>query len=484
VIEVVFTAAEARAIAPLLIVSVVAMISLVYEAFADDATSDPGRPVWLCLAGIVGGLVSTVVLWENGQTAFGGTYALDGVAAFTNVVCLLAAGLSLMTAPGYLARIGVRAREYYPLVLFAVGGMMVMGSARDLIVLFLGIEIMSIAAYVLAGCHRTDHASGEAALKYFLLGAFATGFLLYGIAIVYGATGSTAYGPIAAALPNASRLLVLGGVALLIVALGFKVSAVPFHFWAPDVYQGAPTSVTALMAVGIKAAAVAGFARLFITAFGSLHDEWGMLLWWLAVLTMTVGNVVAIAQNNVKRMLAYSSIAHAGYLLAAIVAGTPRGGGAVLFYLLAYAFMNLGAFAVVIAIGRKGEPNEQFSDYAGLATRRPLIAAAMVLFMLSLTGIPPLVGFVGKLYLIEAIVQAGYIWLAVIMVLNSAISAYYYLRLIIEMYMRDPEGEETTMEPAPLLIACLLVATVGTIFFGIFPDGPLDFARQSFLALR
>ena len=482
-IDVVFTAAEARAVTPLLIVVLAAMTTLLYEVFAEEH-GDPSRPVWLSLAGVAGGLISTAVLWRNGDNAFNGTFALDGVAAFTNLVCLIAAGLSLLMAPSYLASIGVRAREYYPLVLFAVAGMMVMGAARDLIILFLGIEIMSLAAYVLAGVHRTDRASGEAALKYFLLGAFATGFLLYGIAILYGATGSTSYAGIAAALPNASRTLVLGGVALLVVALGFKVSAVPFHFWAPDVYQGAPTSVTALMAVGIKAAAVASFARLFIIAFASLHDQWAMLVWVLAVLTMTVGNVVAIAQNNVKRMLAYSSIAHAGYLLAAIVAGTPRGGGAVLFYLLAYAFMNLGAFAVVIAIGRKGEPNEQFSDYAGLASRRPLIAAAMVLFMLSLTGIPPLVGFVGKLYLIEAIVQAGYIWLAVIMVLNSAVSAYYYLRLIIEMYMRDPASPETAFDPAPLLVACLLVATVGTIYFGIFPDGPLDFARQSFLALH
>jgi NADH-quinone oxidoreductase subunit N len=483
VIEVVFGGAELRAITPLLVVVVAAMTSLLYEVFNDQG-GDPARPVWLSLAGIVGGILATVLLWENGHSAFGGTFALDGVSAFTNVVCLLAAGLSLLLAPAYMASIGVRAREFYPLVLFAASGMMVMGGARDLIVLFLGIEIMSIAAYVLAGIHRTDKKSGEAALKYFLLGAFATGFLLYGIAILYGATGSTGYDAIAAALPKASKLLVLGGVALLIVALGFKVSAVPFHFWAPDVYQGAPTSVTVLMAVGIKAAAVAGFARLFIVALASLHDDWAMVVWWLAVLTMTVGNVVAIAQSNVKRMLAYSSIAHAGYLLAAIVAGTPRGGGAVLFYLLAYTFMNVGAFAVVISLGRKGEANEQFEDYAGLASRQPLIAAAMVLFMLSLTGIPPLVGFVGKLYLLEAMVQAGYVWLAIIVVLNSAVSAYYYLRLIFEMYMRDSAHEVTAMEPAPLLIACLLLATVGTIYFGIFPDGPLDFARQSFLALR
>lgn len=482
-IDVVFTGAEARAIAPVLVVVAVAMIDLLYQTFASDPI-EASRPLWISLAGVAGGLVATALFWDNGQTAFLGTYVLDGVAAFTNVVCLIAAGLSLMMAPAYLTMIGVRAREFYPLVLFAVSGMMIMGAARDLIVLFLGLEIMSIAAYVLAGIHRTDEKSGEAALKYFILGAFATGFLLYGIAILYGATGSTVYADIAAAVLAAPRPVVLGGVALLIVALGFKVSAVPFHFWAPDVYQGAPTSVTALMAVGIKAAAVAGFARLFLTAFSPLHAEWGVLLWWLSVLTMTVGNFVAIAQNNVKRMLAYSSIAHAGYLLAAIVAGTPRGGGAVLFYLLAYAFMNLGAFAVVIALGAKGEPNEQFSDYAGLASRRPLVAAAMVLFMLSLTGIPPLVGFVGKLYLIEAIVQAGYIWLAVIMVLNSAVSAYYYLRVIIEMFMRDPVKPEVAVEPAPFLVACLLVATVGTIYFGIFPDAPLDFARDSFLALR
>ncbi|MEW6272760.1 MAG: NADH-quinone oxidoreductase subunit N [Thermodesulfobacteriota bacterium] len=483
-IDVVFTGDEARALAPLLVVLVVAMAGLLVEAFAADQGEEPYRPVWFSLAGVAGGILATVLLWDNAHSAFQGTFALDGVAAFTNVVCLLAAAASILTAPAYLANLGVRAREFYPLVLFAASGMMVMGAARDLIVLFLGLEIMSIAAYVLAGIHRTDRASGEAALKYFLLGAFATGFLLYGIAVFYGVTGSTSYAAIAAALPNASRFVVLGGVALLIVALGFKVSAVPFHFWAPDVYQGAPTSVTALMAVGIKAAAVAGFARLFITAFAALHADWAMVVWWLSVLTMTVGNVVAIAQSNVKRMLAYSSIAHAGYLLAAIVAGTPRGGGAVLFYLLAYAFMNLGAFAVVIAIGVKGEPNEQFSDYAGLASRHPLIASAMTLFMLSLTGIPPLVGFVGKLYLIEAIVDAGYIWLAVIMVLNSAVSAYYYLRVIIEMFMRDAEKPPVAIEPAPFLVACLLLATVGTIFFGLFPDGPLDFARESFRALQ
>jgi NADH-quinone oxidoreductase subunit N len=335
---------------------------------------------------------------------------------------------------------------------------------------------------VLAGIQRHEPRSGEASLKYFVLGAFATCFLLYGIALFYGATGSTSYAGIAAALHPGPSPAVLGAIALLIVALGFKVGVVPFHFWAPDVYQGSPTAVTALMAVGIKAAAVVATARLFLFGLGALHLDWGIVLWWIAVLTMSLGNVLAIAQNNVKRMLAYSSIAHAGYLVAAIAAGTPRGGSAALFYLLAYAFMNLGAFAVVIALGAKGDPNELVSDYSGLGQRRPLLAGAMVLFLLSLTGIPPLVGFAGKLYILEALVQAGYPGLAVIITLNSVVSGYYYLRLVVEMFMRDPVEEAPVLEPRPYLMVCVGIALIGTVFFGVFPDLALEFARHSFLA--
>lgn len=483
-IEIQFGAAEARAIAPFAILCLFAIGILLYETFFPDNDRGPELPFWFSILGLAGAGIASLVGWTDGAAAYGGTFGIDGVAVFTNMVCILAAGLSLMMGVHYMDQIGVRAREFHPLVLFAVSGMLLMGGARDLIVLFLGVEVMSLPAYVLAGIRRQDPKSGEAALKYFLLGAFATSFLLYGIALLYGATGTTSYAGIAAALGEAPRLSVLAGIGMLIVALGFKVGVVPFHFWAPDVYQGAPTNVTALMAVGVKAAAVVGTARLFLTALGGLHVDWSTVLWWIAVATMTLGNFVAISQNNVKRMLAYSSVAHAGYLLAAIAAGTSRGGGAVLFYLLTYAFMNLGAFAVVIAVGARDEPNEQLSDFAGLGSRQPLLGGAMVLFLFSLMGIPPLAGFVGKLYIIEALVHSGLVWLSVILILNSVVSGYYYLRVIVEMFMRDPTGDAPEPEPRPYLMACVFLALVGTVFFGIFPDSALDAARDSFAALR
>ncbi|MBM4265962.1 MAG: NADH-quinone oxidoreductase subunit N [Deltaproteobacteria bacterium] len=482
-IEIPFGAAEAWAIAPFTVIALFAMGILLYETFRTD-DHGPELTFWFSILGLAGAAIASLLAWDNGSVAFGGTFATDGVAVFTNLICILAAGLSLMMGVHYMELIRVRAREFQPLVLFAVSGMFIMGGARDLIVLFLGIEVMSIPAYVLAGIHRQDHASGEAALKYFLLGAFATSFLLYGIALVYGATGTTTYAGISMALSTAPHLALLGGIALLIVALGFKVGVVPFHFWAPDVYQGAPTAVTALMAVGIKAAAVVGTARLFLSGFAGMHVEWSIVLWWISVATMTLGNVVAIVQSNVKRMLAYSSVAHAGYLIAAIASGTPRGGGAILFYLLAYAFMNLGAFAVVIAVGAKDEPNEKMSDFAGLATRRPLLSGAMALFLLSLMGIPPLVGFVGKLYIIEALIAAGQVGLGVIVILNSVVSGYYYLRVIIEMFMKDATREIPALDPRPYLMVCVAIALAGTIFFGIFPDLALEAARDSFAALR
>jgi NADH-quinone oxidoreductase subunit N len=478
----VFGAAEWQAIAPFCVVALAGMIVLLYDVFASERPST-ARIMLMSQAGLVAGLAVNLFLLGSDEPAFGGTFALDGIALFANLVFLLAASLTLFMAQGYLEMIHVRAREFYPLVLFATSGMMVMAAARDLIVLFLGLEVMSVASYVLAGIHRRDPASGEASLKYFVLGAFATCFLLYGIAALYGATGATSYDGIAAGIPDAPQLALLAGIALLLVGLGFKVAAVPFHFWTPDVYQGAPSAVTALMAVGVKAAAFAGFARLFLSGLGSLHVDWAMVVWWLSVLTMTVANVLAIAQRNVKRMLAYSSIAHAGYLLVPIVAGTPRGGAAVLFYLLTYAFMTLGAFGVVIALGAKGDPNEMIEDYEGLGDRRPLLAGAMVLFLLSLTGIPPLAGFAGKLYLIEAAVNAGYLWLAIFVVLNSAVAAYYYLAVVIAMFMRDATKPVPEWERRPYLSFSLLVATVGTIYFGVFPSHALDFARVSFQSI-
>jgi NADH-quinone oxidoreductase subunit N len=272
-------------------------------------------------------------------------------------------------------------------------------------------------------------------------------------------------------------------VALLIVGFGFKVAAAPFHVWTPDVYEGSPTTVTAFMAVGVKAAAFAAFARVFLHTLGPIHAEWQGILWVLAVLTMTVGNVTALVQRNIKRMLAYSSIAHAGYLLVAMVAGKDLGGAALMYYLVAYGLMNLGAFGVVIAVGRKGDPNEALSDYAGLGFRYPALGMAMTIFMLSLTGVPPLVGFTGKFYIFSAAVQADYIGLAVIGVLNSVVSAYYYIRVVVNMYMQEGEGVIDLPSVRPALTTAIVVAAVGTVFLGVFPSASISLARESFLSL-
>ncbi|MFM8410210.1 MAG: NADH-quinone oxidoreductase subunit N [Alphaproteobacteria bacterium] len=477
-IQVPFGAAEWQSIAPFALVAIGGMIALLWAVFAEER---PGTtPVmWMAQAGLAAGAVATFSMFGTERSAFGGTFALDGMALLANVVFLVAASMTMFMAQGHLDGMGVRAREFYPLVLFATSGMMIMACARDLVVLFLGIEVMSLAAYVLAGIHRRDRGSTEAALKYFVLGAFATCFLLYGIAAFYGATGATSYEGIRAGIAAAPRVALLGGIALLVVALGFKAAIVPFQAWTPDVYQGAPTAVTAFMSVGVKAAAFVGIGRLFFDALGPLHVDWQKIFWVLAALTMTVGNVLALVQRNVKRMLAYSSIAHAGYLLAGVAVGTPRAGGAVLLYLLTYAFMTLGAFGVLIALGRGEKPNDDLDDLRGLADRRPMLAGAMTIFLLSLIGIPPLAGFVGKLYLVEAAVSAGWFWLSIVTVLNSAVAAYYYLSVIIAMWMRDPVSEEPAAESRPYLSAALFVAAVGTVLLGLFPSGTLDFARHA-----
>jgi NADH-quinone oxidoreductase subunit N len=347
--------------------------------------------------------------------------------------------------------------------------------------------VMSVAVYVLAGIQRQSLRSNEAALKYFLLGAFATGFLLFGIALVYGATGTTRLDLIAERVSSAAtgenRALLLPGIVLLLVGFGFKVAAVPFHVWTPDVYEGAPTSVTAFMAVGVKAAAFAAFGRVFLSSLAPVANDWRWLVAVLAIATMTLGNLLAISQSNIKRMLAYSSIAHAGYLLIALVAGGKDGGSALLFYLLAYALMNLGAFAVVIALARRGDASDEIDRFAGLGFRHPLLAGAMAAFLLSLAGVPPFVGFAGKLYLFRAAVSEGWIVLAVIGVLNSVLSAYYYIWVIVVMYMR--EGEETPPELSarPYVATAIGLALAGTLVVGVFPGPFLALARTGFSIL-
>ena len=472
------------AVLPLLIVTGTAMLVLVADLWMEG----PDREAlgWIGLLGLAIAAVAAVALWNTRLSTFSDTIVVDRYGLFFTLLFAVGSGLTLLMSMSYLELTDIRTGDYYALILFSTVGMVLMATATDLIVIFLGLEVMSIAAYALAGIWKGQLRSNEAALKYFLLGAFATGFLLFGIALLYGATASTALGPIGQAVARASaeqRPLVIAGMALLIVGFGFKVAAAPFHVWTPDVYEGAPTAVTAFMAVGIKAAAFAAFARVFMHTLAVLSPDWSAVLWMLAVLTMTVGNVTALLQRNIKRMLAYSSIAHAGYVLVGMVSGGELGGSAVLFYLLAYTLMTLGAFAVVIAIGRRGEPNENLDDYAGVGFRQPFLGVAMLVFMLSLAGIPPLAGFVAKFYIFSAAVKSGNIGLAVIGVLNSVVSVYYYVGVLVKMYMVEGGVEVVRPSSRPYLFATLLLTVAGTVALGIFPAGLFEIARQSFLAL-
>ncbi len=432
----------------------------------------------VALAGVVGALLAALSRWGKPGRAFHDMVALDNFALFVDIVICYASALIILLSIDYLRRTGPESGAYYALVLFATAGMTLLAAAADLVVLFLALELMSLSLYVLAGFFKRELAAGEASLKYFILGAFAASFLLYGIALIYGATGTTNLERIAAAAGRQVHdpLLVIG-LGLLLVGLGFKIASVPFHMWAPDVYQGAPTSVTALIATGSKAAAFAALIRVLLVAFRGAQADWTPLFWILAALTMTVGTVVAIAQSNLKRMLAYSSIAHVGYMLIGVVAGGSAGVGAVLFYLLAYTFTTVGTFGVITLCERAGAEAVEVGDYAGLGRRHPVLAAALAVFLLSLIGIPPLAGFVGKFYLFGAAVRTGYLWLAVIGVLNSAVAAYYYLRVVVYMYMREPDGAATTRVPSFAGGLALVVALAGIVLLGVIPAPFIDLAQ-------
>ncbi len=469
------------AIMPQSIVIFTALVVLVAELI-----SPAGRRrylAYLSLFGVFMAAVASVIVWDGSAPAFQKMAVADGYALFLNVVFLVTAALSLLLSAHYLEREGIDYGEYYALLLFATAGMMIMGAATDLMTVFLGLEILSIPLYVLAGFNREKRESGEAALKYFLLGAFASGFLLYGMALIYGATGTTNLAGIVAQAASQGGPLLAMGLGLLIVGFGFKVALVPFHMWTPDVYQGAPTSVTAFMSVGAKAAGFAALGRVLIYALGHQAHDWSPVLAVLAVLTMTLGNVVAVSQTNLKRMLAYSSIAHAGYIVIGVAAANSSGGAALLFYLLAYTFMNIGAFGVVIAVGKEDNAGENLEDYAGLSSRRPFLAAAMAIFMLSLAGVPPLAGFWGKLYVFSAAMEAGLAVLVVVGVINSVISAYFYLRLIVYMYLRPSTGEAPlTVVPGALVVATIL-AVLGTVLLGLWPAPLVSLAQRSIMAM-
>ena len=417
---------------------------------------------------------------------FTGMLTADGLGLFVTGLCLVAALVTTAVSPGYLRREGDTAEEYFVLLVFAVAGMAVLATGTDLIALFLGLEIMSLSVYVLAGAARGSSRSAEASIKYFLLGAFSSAILLYGIAFAYGAAGSTGLEALAEALSDgslATRRLASVGAALLLAGTAFKVAAVPFHLWTPDVYEGAPTPITAFMAVAVKAAAFAFALRVVRLGMGTAPEVWTEALWWLASATMIVGNLSALVQTNLKRMLAYSSIGHAGYLLVALVAGAPGGATAILFYLAAYGVATLGAFAVLAAVGERGEGNLTLDEIAGLARTRPGAAAALALFLLSLAGIPPTAGFFGKLLIFTAALEAGLPSLAILLALTSAISLGYYLVVIVRMYMADP-ARVYMLSPAGAANHLVVgAAVIAALALGILPGDLLELAEQAALPL-
>jgi len=482
-------------IAPELIVSVAGVIVMLVDAFRDRRQRHVTAT--LSILAMLGAGVASIWLWLKwpATSAFNGMIVLDELRLSFTVVFLIVAILTILIATIWIDIEDLPAGEFHSLLLFATSGMMLMASAGDLVIIFLGLEILSIATYVLAGFRRTDTRSNESSLKYFILGSFASAFLLYGIALIYGATAT---GPDQPGTTNialiATRLnqslyppLLFAGIAMLLVGFGFKIATAPFHVWTPDVYEGAPTPVTAFMAAGPKAAGFAAFMRVFLFGFpmvtavattaGYAHATWVDALAIMAALTMSIGNVVAIVQNNVKRMLAYSSIAHAGYALVGFVAAgaandqAQRGAAltAVAFYLLAYAVMNMGAFAIVTVIARKGDQRNSVDDYNGIGFSSPVLAFSLSIFLLSLLGMPLTAGFMGKIMVFSAAVNQGYVWLVVIGVLNTAVSAYYYLRLIVVMFFREPSGAwEAPRIPVAVTVA-LILTILGVFYLGLFP---------------
>ena len=441
----------------------------------------------ISIAAFFGAILGAIAANSVPGHAFSDLLVVDGFATFFRILVLGIGILAVLSSYRYLDREDAETSEYHALLLFSVAGQCLMVAANDLIMIFIGLEISSIASYVLTGYLRNDKRNNEAALKYFLLGSFATGFLLYGVAIVYGITGTTKLDEIRTALntPDTSLAMVGVAAALMIVGLGFKVSGAPFQMWAPDVYQGAPAPVSAFLATAPKAAAFAIFVRIFMTAFQQIASGWEPLIWISALLSMTIGNFAALTQNNLKRMLAYSSVAHAGYILVALAARSELGTAAVMFYLAAYALMNIGAFAVVVHISGKGERHLRIEDLAGLSQKQPMTAAMLTIFLLSFIGVPLTGGFFGKFYIFRAALESNLIWLTVLGLLNSAVAAYYYLRLLVVMYMYEPGEVTNSLEPlGPGLRMALILPVIGTFFLGILPGTVLTFARNSAVLTR
>ncbi len=472
------------ALGPEVVLSVWTLVLTLVAAWRTDEEGHRavGR---LALIGLVVTLGTIVYYWRAAPQAAGidTMIALDGFRWATSAVFVIGAILAVMLSLSYLGREGIRVPEYYVLILLATLGMMFMGGGADLVVIFIGLELMSISVYVLAGINRRSIFAAEASLKYFLLGAFASGFLLYGIALLYGATGSTNLTLIyvqISSLGLQSDVMLRAGIAMLMIGFAFKVAAVPFHMWTPDVYDGAPTPVTAFMAAAVKAAAFAAFVRILVQALAPAADVWTDALFWLAVVTMVVGNIIALAQRHLKRMLAYSSIGHAGYLLAALASGPGLGSAAMLYYVLVYTLMTVGAFAVLAVMGRDGERQTAIEDFNGLGSRRPWLAFAMTVFMLSLLGFPGTAGFIGKWYILSAAVEAQYGMLAVVLAGASVLSAGYYLPVIMAMYMKPAMSDtsHTDLEVFGATRYVIGVTAVLLLVLGVWPNRALEIARE------
>ncbi len=467
------------AVIPVICVSLAGLVSMLAESFR---LRNERMPIGgLAIIGLVGAAVASVLLWNDNRTSFGVVIA-DNFALFVNLVLIAVGILTVFFASQTLDRDRLPSGEFYALILFAIVGMMLMVQATDLLLLFLALETMSIAVYVLTGIRRDQPASTEAAFKYFLLGAFASSFFLYGIAFLYGITGSThldRIGSVIAAQSMSRNPMILLALGLLIVGFGFKIAAVPFHMWSPDAYEGAPAVVTGFMSTGVKAAAIAGFARVFLSALEPMSGEWWPVLWVIAAATMIVGTVLGVAQTSLKRMLAYSSIAHGGYLLIGLVAGHDIGKAAILYYLAAYALTNLGAFGVIALLGSRERANDDLRDYAGLWYSHPSLAALMTICLLSLGGFPPTAGFIGKWYIFSAAISYDYYWLAIIGVLSSVVSVFFYLRIVVMMYMYERDARPV---PAPLTavaVAALAMSVIGILYLGILPAQVMQLAGAS-----
>ncbi len=478
------TLADVGGVLPEMIVAGFACLALLIEAFISKSSKRDILPITALIGVAIAAFFTVNSMWDS-RAVMGGTFLVDPFSNYFKLILYMATALTIMLSMNYLKQEGINVGEYYAFLLFALCGTMITVSAEDLLLVFLGFELTALSFYILAGFKRFRQKSMEASAKYFVIGSYSSGILLFGVSLLYGLAGTTNLTAIGQHLtstgPGLDPAWILALI-LLIIGFGVKVAVVPFHMWTPDVYEGAPTPVTAFLSVVSKIAALAVFIRVFIEAFGGIQDIWQILLIILTVMTIFFANIVALLQTNIKRMLAYSGIAHAGYGLIGILVATHMGTYAVMLHLLFYVFMTMGAFGVVIQLRKNGLESEEIEDFAGLAKRQPVAAFIMLIFMFALAGIPPTAGFIGKFYIFMAAVHADLTWLAVLAVIGSGISIYFYLKVIMVMYMKEPDGNVTLSTSQPAIIA-LAIAAITVIVFGVYPSPAIDFADQAVLSI-